>query len=315
MYNSHKRYAMFIGRWQPFHNGHKYLIDQALAQGQNVCVAIRNTEISNKNPYTVGQRMEMLRRVYGDKAMATVIPDITSINIGRNVGYEVNRIDPPEHIERISGTNVRAGKDGSVPPEVAEYIKALRTTLWLTGLPCAGKTTLGKRIKEELDNRWYKAIHLDGDDVRDKLNADLGFSPEDRKENLRRVAHVARLFNENGNFVIASFISPSNELRRMVGDIIGNFKLAYVKCSLETCEKRDVKGMYERARKGDIKQFTGISAPFEEPDTADIIVDTENNSLEDCVKQILEVMKFSCDALRDEAGERQHEMAVCNGLG
>ena len=291
MYNGHKRYAMFIGRWQPFHNGHKYLIDDAITQDQEVCVAIRNTEISEKNPYTVDQRTEMIKRVYGNKVAVTVIPDIASINIGRKVGYDVNRIDPPKQIEKISGTNVRAGIDTNVPSEVAEYIASLRMTLWITGLPCAGKTTLAKRIKEELDNRGYRTMHLDGDDVRGKLNADLGFSAEDRKENLRRVAHIAKLFNENGNFVIASFVSPSNQLRKMIADIVGNFKLVYAKCSLETCEKRDVKGMYKKARSGEIREFTGVSAPFEKPDNGSIVVDTENNNIEECVEQILQKMK------------------------
>jgi len=291
MYNGHKRYAMFIGRWQPFHNGHKYLIDDAIIKGQDVCIAIRDTETSEKNPYTVDQRVEMIKRVYGNKVMISVIPDIASINIGRKVGYDVNRIDPPKQIEKISGTNVRAGIDTNIPLEVAEYIKTLRMTLWITGLPCSGKTTLAKRIKEELDNRSYRTIHLDGDDVRGKLNADLGFSAEDRKENLRRVAHIAKLFNENGNFVIASFVSPSNQLRQMVAGIIGNFKLVYARCSLETCEKRDVKGMYKKARSGEIQEFTGVSAPFEEPDNGRIVVDTDNN-LECCVKQILKEMKI-----------------------
>ena len=287
MYNAHKKYALYIGRWQPFHNGHKYIIDEALAKGEYVCIAIRNTEISEENPYTIEQRAEMIKRVYGDKVEIIVIPDIKSINIGRNVGYDVNRIDPPQHIGGISGTNVRAGKDNNVPLEVAEYIKTLRTTLWLTGLPCSGKTTLGKRLKEELDNLGFKAVHLDGDDIRGKLNADLGFSDKDRKENLRRIAHVARLFNENGNFVIASFVSPTNEMREMVKEIIGNFKLCFLKCSLETCEKRDTRGMYKKAREGEIENFTGISAPFEEPEDADIIVDTEALNVEDCVKKIL----------------------------
>ncbi len=290
IYNGHKKYVMFIGRWQPFHNGHKYLIDQALAQGENVWVAIRDTGISSQNPYTVNQRAEMLRRVYGDKVMVSVIPDVKGVNIERNVGYEVNRIDVPEQVGRICDTEVRADKDNNIPAEVAEYIRTLRMTLWITGLPCAGKTTLAKRVKEELDNRGHKAVHLDGDDVRGRVNADLGFSPEDRKENLRRVAHIARLFNENGNIVIASFVSPLNELRQMVRDIIGNFNLVYARCSLETCEKRDVKGMYRKARKGSIKQFTGVSAAFEEPAAADIIVDTENNDVEDCVKHILEAV-------------------------
>lgn len=291
MYNAHKRYALFIGRWQPFHNGHKYLIDDALSKGENACIAIRNTEISEKNPYTVEQRMEMIRRVYGDEVKIVVIPDIKSINIGRNVGYDVNRIDPPQHITNISGTNIRSGKDDNVPPEVAEYIKTLRTTLWLTGLPCSGKTTLAKRLKEELDNRGYKTVHLDGDDVRSKLNADLGFSGVDRKENLRRISHVARLFNENGNFVIASFVSPTDELRKMIKEIIENFKLVYLRCSVETCEKRDIKGMYKKAREGQIQEFTGISAPFEEPQYSDMTVDTEKEDVETCVKEILKNLK------------------------
>jgi len=288
MYNAHKRYSLFIGRWQPFHKGHKYLIDQALAEGKHVCVAIRNTEISEKNPYTVNQRMEMIWRVYGDRVKTIIMPDIESINIGRNVGYGVNRYDPPKDITKISGTNVRAGIDDNMPKEVADYIKTLRTTLWLTGLPCSGKTTLAKRIKEELDNRGYNTTHLDGDDVRDALNQDLGFTPDDRKENLRRIAHVAKLFNRSGMFVIASFVSPSDKMRKMIGEIIGNMKLVYVKCSLAECEKRDVKGMYKKARKGDIKEFTGVSAPFDEPENADIIIDTEKGDIESCVNTILD---------------------------
>lgn len=297
MYNAHKRYALFIGRWQPFHNGHKYLVDQALAEGKHVCVAIRDTEISDKNPYTVEQRQEMIWRVYGDKVKTIAIPDIESINIGRKVGYGVNRIDPPEDITKISGTNVRAGKDSNMPEAVREYIENLRTTLWITGLPCAGKTTLAKRLKEELDNRGYNTTHLDGDDVRGALNADLGFSPEDRKENLRRIAHVAKLFNKNGIFVIASFVSPTNELRNMIKDVIGNFKLVYAKCDVSVCEKRDVKGMYKRARLGEIPEFTGISAPFEEPD-ADIVIDTQNKNVEECVQEILTALNADTKVVR-----------------
>src|SRR3989338_8764190 len=147
--------------------------------------------------------------------------------------------------------------------------KNLDMTLWLTGRPCAGKTTLAKRLREELDKRGIRTVNLDGDDVRGRLNADLGFSPKDRKENLRRVDQVAQLFNENGNFVIATFITPTNELRDMVRSIIVHFKLCYVKCSPELCEKRDVKGMYKKARKGEIKDFTGVSVPFEEPVTSE----------------------------------------------
>ena len=164
--------------------------------------------------------------------------------------------------------------------------KTPNITLWLTGRPCSGKSTIAERLKDEMEKRGYRVAHLDGDAVRGKLSADLGFSDKDRKENLRRVAHVAQLFNDNGNFVIATFVSPTNDLRELVRGIVGNFKLCYVRCRAEICEERDVKGMYKKARLGQIKEFTGVSAPFEEPLWPDIIVDTEKNSLEDCVFQI-----------------------------
>jgi len=161
------------------------------------------------------------------------------------------------------------------------------TPLWLTGLPCSGKTTLAKRLKEVLDKRGLRVVHLDGDDLRNKLNADLGFSSQDRKENLRRAAHICNLFRDSGTFVIASFVSPKEEYRLMVKDIIGHFKLVYVKCSPQVCKERDVKGMYAKARKGEIVEFTGESSLFEEPAHADIIVDTEHHSIEECVHNLL----------------------------
>lgn len=160
-------------------------------------------------------------------------------------------------------------------------------TLWLTGRPCAGKSTLAAALEEVLEKRGVHVARLDGDDVRNKLNADLGFTDKDRAENLRRVAHVAQLFNENESFVIATFVSPTNEMRRLVRGIIQNFRLCYVKCTAEVCENRDVKGMYKKARLGQIKDFTGVSAPFEEPDKCEIVVDTGASSVEQCVAEIL----------------------------
>lgn len=287
MVSGHRRYALFIGRWQPFHNGHKYIIDQAIKEGKNVCIAIRETEISEDNPFTVEQRVEMIKRVYGDCVRVVTIPDIESVNIGRKVGYKVIRYDAPEEIKKVSATKIRAGKDHSLPKPVDEYIKSLKTTLWLTGLPCSGKSTLGKRLKEELDNKGFKTVHFDADDVRGKLNSDLGFSEKDRIENLRRIAHVAKLFNDNGVFVIASFVSPTERMRRMVKEIIGNMKLVYVKCDVKTCEKRDMKGMYKKARQGLIKDFTGVSAPFEAPKRPDVMIDSGRNTLEFCLNKIL----------------------------
>lgn len=164
-------------------------------------------------------------------------------------------------------------------------------TLWLTGRPCSGKTSISKQLNVELTGRGIHVVNLDGDILRKSLNKDLGFSAKDRWENLRRVAHVCELFNDNGLFVIATFITPTNDLRQMVREIIPNFKMCYVACSLDAAEKRDVKGMYKKARIGIIKEFTGISAPFEEPVDPEITVDAERTSLIDCVKQIMSILE------------------------
>ncbi len=163
-----------------------------------------------------------------------------------------------------------------------------KAPVWFTGLPCSGKTVLAKRLKEEFGRMGHRTMHLDGDVVRSGLNKDLGFSEKDRHENLRRVAHVARLFSEEGNLVIASFISPTNKMRSMIREIIGDIYLIYLKCGVETCEKRDTKGMYKKARLGEIENFTGVSAPFEEPENPDLVIDTENNDVATCVRQILQ---------------------------
>lgn len=159
--------------------------------------------------------------------------------------------------------------------------------MWLTGRPCSGKSTLAKELSAAFKKKKTHFVHLDGDAVRLGLNADLGFSDKDRAENLRRVAHVAELFNQNGICVLATFVSPTNELRKMVRAIVRRFKLCYLDCSLEECERRDVKGQYKKARLGQIPNFTGIHSPFERPFRAEITVDTENNSVQKCTQQIL----------------------------
>jgi len=166
-------------------------------------------------------------------------------------------------------------------------------TLWLTGRPCSGKSTLALRLKKEMEDQGIKTVNLDGDVVRERLNSDLGFSDKDRRENLRRVAHVAQLFNENGCFVIASFVSPTNEMRKLVRSAIRDFKLCFVKCSPEICEKRDVKGMYKKARAGKIRDFTGVDAPFEDPIDPEVMIDTGKDNVETCVRQILEQLTVS----------------------
>lgn len=160
-------------------------------------------------------------------------------------------------------------------------------TLWFTGLPCSGKSVLADAVAEDLRKRGMKVERLDGDIVRQGLTRDLGFSKEDRDKNIERVTFVAKLLTRNGVAVLASFVSPYDAIRKNSRKEIGNYILVYVKCSLEECEERDTKGMYAKARAGEIKDFTGIDDPFEEPDDAEIVVETDKHTAEECKKIIL----------------------------
>jgi adenylylsulfate kinase len=162
--------------------------------------------------------------------------------------------------------------------------------IWFTGLSGAGKTTLARNLEEELFNRGYLVQVLDGDNIRNGINNNLTFSNIDRQENIRRIAEVSKLFLNCGVITINSFISPTEKIREMAIEIIGpeNFIEVFVNAPLEVCEKRDVKGLYARARRGEIKDFTGISAPFEYPKGLDLEIRTDKLSIEDSVKKLLE---------------------------
>ncbi|MFX0059440.1 MAG: adenylyl-sulfate kinase [Candidatus Heimdallarchaeota archaeon] len=160
-------------------------------------------------------------------------------------------------------------------------------TLWFTGLSGSGKSVLADAVAEDLRKRGMKVERLDGDIVRKSLTKDLGFTEEDRNMNIERVTFVAKLLTRNGVAVLASFISPYNKIRAYSRKEIGNYILVYVKCPLNICEERDPKGMYSKARAGEIKNFTGIDHPFEEPDAADIIVETHKQSIEESKDIIL----------------------------
>lgn len=161
--------------------------------------------------------------------------------------------------------------------------------IWMTGLSGSGKSTLAIALERELQRRGILCRILDGDNIRSGINNNLGFSPADRRENIRRIAEVARLFVDTGIVTIAAFISPSEELRRMAAGIVGeaDFFEIYVNTPLSVCEQRDVKGLYAKARRGEIREFTGISAPFEEPAAPAMTVDTSAMPLADSVNEIL----------------------------
>ena len=161
-------------------------------------------------------------------------------------------------------------------------------TIWMSGLSGAGKSTIANALEKRLYAMGKKTMILDGDNVRMGLNSNLGFSDEDRIENIRRIAEVAKLMNDAGLIVITAFISPSRQDRRNAKKIIGrDFREVYVSTSIEECEKRDVKGLYKAAREGKIAYFTGISSPYEVPENPDVTIDTEKMGVEECVDQIL----------------------------
>ena len=164
--------------------------------------------------------------------------------------------------------------------------------IWFTGLSGSGKSTIAIALERELQRRRLLCRILDGDNIRSGINSNLGFSPEDRVENIRRIAEVGKLFVDTGIITLAAFISPTNELRRMAARIIGeqDFYEVYVSTPLEECERRDVKGLYAKARRGEIRDFTGISAPFEVPEHPALSLDTSKLTVEESVDRILKVI-------------------------
>ena len=163
--------------------------------------------------------------------------------------------------------------------------------IWMTGLSGSGKSTVAIGVEHELHKRGILCRILDGDNIRAGINSNLGFSAEDRKENIRRIAEIGKLFVDTGIVTIACFVSPTLELRQMARDIIGpdDFREVYIATPLEECERRDVKGLYARARKGEVKDFTGISAPFEAPTNPDLSLDTSQMTLKDEVEAVVDL--------------------------
>ena len=166
--------------------------------------------------------------------------------------------------------------------------------LWFTGLSGSGKSTIANALEHKLHQEGVKTYALDGDNIRKGINNDLTFSPEDRKENIRRIAEVANLMVDAGVVVLAAFVSPYKKDRENIARIVGNdnFVEIFVNTSIEECERRDVKGLYKKARAGEIKDFTGVNAPYEAPDTPDVEIITDGLSIEECVEKIYEKIKL-----------------------
>jgi len=177
--------------------------------------------------------------------------------------------------------------------EREQLLKQKGVILWFTGLSGSGKSTVANEVAYKLQEMGKLAYILDGDNIRHGLNKDLGFSPEARKENIRRISEVANLFADAGLITLTAFISPyakdRNFCRKLAGE--GRFLEVYTKASLGTCEKRDPKGMYKKARAGVIKDFTGINAPYEEPENPEIIIDTDNETIDESADKVIKKLE------------------------
>lgn len=165
-------------------------------------------------------------------------------------------------------------------------------TLWFTGLPSSGKSTLADALAPKLREMGWPVERLDGDIVRQGLCRDLGFSKEDRDFNIERVTFVAKLLSRNGVATLVSFISPYRRMRDYAREEIKNFYEVYVKCPVDVCKERDVKGMYKKAAAGEISGFTGVDDPYEEPEGAEIVIDTSGQNIEDCVAEIIRGVQY-----------------------
>ena len=275
------KYKLFIGRWSPFHDGHKYIIDSYVNNGQAVCIAIRDTPISESDPFTAELRKHKIEKIYKGNPLVKVItiPDIDTVCVGRDVGYSIMQV--PQNISTISGTKERKKTKGS-----------RGKCIWLTGLPCSGKTILANVYsnmylkKNEIDHQI-----LDGDVFRKEMTPRLGFSQKDRRENVLMAATIAKTVINYGAVVVCAFVSPSIKVRSEVKKLIGinNFIEIYVKASPKECIKRDTKGMWRSALKGEIKDFTGVDSPYDIPTNADGIIDTEKLTIGESVYKLIRI--------------------------
>lgn len=190
-------------------------------------------------------------------------------------------------------TNITWYNDSITSTDRERLLNQKGAVLWFTGLSASGKSTLANAVEEKLFELGQLTYILDGDNIRHGLNKDLGFSPDDREENIRRIGEVSKLFCDAGVISMTAFISPYRKDRDQARALVaeGRFVEIYVKVSLEIAEQRDPKGLYKKARAGEIKEFTGISAPYEEPTNAELIVDTGNLNLKESVQVVIDYLK------------------------
>jgi adenylylsulfate kinase len=281
-------YKLFIGRWMPLHEGHVYIMRSFLNNGHKVCVAIRDTPVSVKNPFSMELRRALIEEEFseeiGSGSLRIIdLPDIDQVVEGRGVGYAL--VEAPEEIQRISGTEIRENA-------LVKFNGGRGRIIWMTGLPCAGKTTLLRGAAERLRRDGVMVETLDGDEFRHVYMKDrMGFGKTDRGKNIHNAAEVATKLATMGIVVLCAFVSPYRQFRGSARFTAGQervpFYEVYVRAEAATCAKRDVKGMWAKAKAGEIKHFTGYDDPYEVPVNPDWVVDTEKLSIEEGVERIV----------------------------
>jgi bifunctional enzyme CysN/CysC len=231
-----------------------------------------------------------LNRATGGFILIDPYTNVTvAAGIIRGQSRSVDDVREPQ-VERRRSENV-VWEGGHITREMRERRNGHQSAvLWLTGLSGSGKSTIARQLEKRLFELGCQTAYLDGDNVRHGLNGDLGFSNADRKENIRRVAEVAKLMFEYGSIALCTFISPFKEDRDFARSLLpeGRFLEIYVKCDIEVCKRRDPKGLYAKAMRGEIPEFTGVSSPYEEPDAPELLVETDVQSVDDILTQILD---------------------------
>lgn len=300
------RRNLFIGRFSPWHSGHKFIVDKALENGESVAIAVRERPLTEGDPYSVTERIQMISDTYVEEiASGTVIVfpicDISAVSIGRLVGYDVNRYDAPEDIKGISATGIRkamAEGDPSwkevVPEGTVKFFENREgQVLWFTGPSGSGKTTIAQAAAKELELCGKKVKILDGDELRKGISNNLGLSPEDRTEHNRRVAHMAKAIADVGGVCIVALISPYKVNREVAEEIIGKdrFNLIHIESTKEERIERDPKGLYKKAIAGEIKNLTGYDGEYDNPNETGethITLNTTDQTVEECVEKLME---------------------------
>tara|TARA_B100000401_G_scaffold405449_1_gene320290 strand:+ start:190 stop:1122 length:933 start_codon:yes stop_codon:yes gene_type:complete len=290
--------ALIIGRWQPWHEGHRELFKAALKRAERVAIGVRTTtNIDNKNPFSFDEVKKFidddLKKEFEGKYTIIELPNITNVIYGRDVGYNVEKINFEKDIEDISATEKR--KSMNITPVSHDVLSLEREkrnnhkgcVIWLTGLSGSGKTTIARALERQFFDQGNTIYMLDGDNLRSGLNSNLGFSFEDRKENVRRIGEVAALFARAGFIVITAFISPfAEDRKKALAAFKDNSYEIYLSASIDVCEKRDPKGLYKKARLGEIKDFTGIDSPYEIPTKPALILNTDKETKEVSINKL-----------------------------